>query len=331
MKEKTEKDVNEKKETEFKIKFQAPLGLVSVPSSLTMPKPVRWRVSNIDIKKEKKDSPKSVFVLTLSIHQKDLNELTKLEELKKFRDIVVSLLSFIALCPIQLLSKGTFVFHLGGNKYKTTSLGPMQSSSSPTPLNNIEAVIEGLTLTEDYMAALYFMEKAIVAEEILYEFINLAICCELIIDKDSTEPSFVNPKCKNGHTIKNCPVCNCHWHIPNSLRARAKFLMEESLSKDFVIARNRVFHGDPNQINEKFLNNLEHLNRRLLICMRNYLGNKINLPPIKEADLPFVIKAKHTNPIVSIYFTHKSKMENKWYQNLRNLYSNIVRHLIKKR
>lgn len=301
--------MNATKETKFEIKFQAPLNLIPTPSSLMVSKRVKWRVSEIDIKETNKKE--KVFCLTLSINQEDINDKTNTEELRGFRNAIISLLSFVTLCPIQLLSKGTFTFHIGNDKYKQTSLGPMKYSPSPTPLSGIKSIIEGLALTNDYMAALYFIEKAVGAEEILYEFINIAICCELIIGRDSPEPRSINPKCKNGHILTNCPACNCTWLIPSPLKNRAEFLMGEPLAGKFSKARNIVFHGDPSQINKKFLNNLKDLNTRLLICLRNYLGKKIQLPLIEKKDLSSAIIFKGTDPIVSVYFTLKKEIKRK--------------------
>ena len=78
--------------------------------------------------------------------------------------------------------------------------------------------------------------------------------------------------------------------------------MDETLSKDFIKARVKIFHGDPSQITSDFLNELKGLNMRLLVCLRNYLGQKINLPSIGEENLPAAIKLKDKNIITSFFY-----------------------------
>jgi|GEM_PF-3911443 len=288
--------------TKFEMKFQSFLGLCPSPSSLKVDGCVRWKISSIEIIEE--DKEKKYFRLIAEIDPVDINENTPKQELKLFRNSIISLLSFLALCPIEWLSKGVFTFHLGEDKYRQMSLGHMKTEYSLTPVNNYETIINGMNLEPDYLIALHFIERAIGSEEVLYEFINLAICIELTTGKDSKESTTINPKCNNGHNLKKCPECNCDLLIPNTLRNRSCFLMDNSLARDFSEARNKVFHGRISQIDNKFLDELKDLNIRLLICLRNYFGEKIGLNSVD--DLPFAIKNKgNFNPIVSVYFTNK--------------------------
>lgn len=255
---------------------------------------------------EEFDKKLKSFSLKLTVHREDINEDTNREELIKFRGLIINLLSFVTICPIKLLNKGTFIFCIGENKWKQTSLGPMVNEYSPSVLGSYGAIINGLTTLDVYAAALYFFEKAVSAEKTLYEFINLEICCELIINKDSKSPRSVNPKCKNGHELANSPSCGCDWLIPNSFRNRSGFIMDEKLSRDFSNARAKVFHGSPSQLDERFLRQLKDLNMQLFVCLRNYLGQKVNIEPIKIEDLPPAIKLKDTKVMMSVFYTTPS-------------------------
>jgi hypothetical protein len=293
--------MHNKENTVFQIKFQAPLTLAKSPSFLKFPKIVKWRVVGLEIKEE--DNKEKIFVLSLKINTDDINEKTQNDDLLRFRDMIIGLLSVVTLCPIRLVSKGLFTFHLGLDKWQQKSLGAMNVNYSFASLNRYDSIINGLALSDDYMIAFYFLEKAIGAEQLLYEFINLAICCELIVNKDSLEVKSINPKCKEGHILTNCPTCDCKWLIPNPLRNRARFFMDELLSKKFAEARAKVFHGSSSQIDNAFLLELRELNMRIMVVLRNYLGKKIGLPPITESELPASIKLKDTKILPSVFYT----------------------------
>jgi len=248
---------------------------------------------------------KNVFSLTALFHPEDINPNTAKGELFNIRDRLLALLSITAMIPVELCSKGIFTFHLGDKKYQALSLGPMNSEASPVALNSLQPLVQGLSLPAKYAAAVYFIWQAINSDEPLYRFVNTAICVELLVGADSPETSSVNPRCTNNncnYLLEKCPTCGKNWTIPNSLRNKAKFIIkdEETLSR-FINARNKVFHGASHQQEAKFLDELSNISVPVLLAIRNYLGDKIDLPPMDEKDLKIVFH--NINVIMSVFFT----------------------------
>lgn len=247
----------------------------------------------------------NVFRMTALFHPEDINPQTVKGELFKIRDRLLALLSITAMIPVELRSKGIFTFPLGERKYQQLSLGPMNREASPITLASLRPLVEGQSLPVKYAAAVYFVWQAINTDESLYRFVNTAICVELLAGADSPEPSSINPTCTNdecNYILKKCPECNRDWTIPNSLRKRAKFIIQdETLLSRFVKARNRVFHGASQQQDAKFLNELAEISVPILLAIRNYIGGKIYLPPMEEKDLS--IAFHNIDIIMSVFFT----------------------------
>jgi hypothetical protein len=234
-----------------------------------------------------------VFQLKLSITSEDAAQETPgLNELREFRDLIVSLVAFSAMVPVQPRSKGIFDFPTGGNQRKQTSLGPMNYEFPPTPLRGLQPLVLGLALQPKYASALHFLWKAINSEHPLYRFINLAVAVELVVRHDSPisgsrHPSCGDPTC--GYQLDLCPKCGRPWKIPSPLRYRAAFLLPVGILSDFIKARNQVFHGLSNELHHEYSKNLPELNDSLLLVLRNYLGHLMGLPAITRDQLGVAI------------------------------------------
>jgi hypothetical protein len=105
-------------EVRFEILVQMPVGLSpQLQRDLHVAIKPRWQVGRLEMKKE----GKGVFRLILGIDEADLPRsslsISKIE-LRQFRDLMVSLLSFCAMAPIQLASKGIFDFPRGGGEHE---------------------------------------------------------------------------------------------------------------------------------------------------------------------------------------------------------------------
>lgn len=242
----------------------------------------RWRITGIEMRRLED----GVFRLKLSIDPRGTpGQIPSHEELKHFRDLIVGLVAFCAMVPVQLRSKGIFDFPIGNNQRSQTSLGPMNYQVPPTPLSNLEPLVLGLALEPGYASALHFLWAALNSEHPLYRFINLAVAVELLVRLDSPVHGSRHPKCGDprcGYQLERCPQCNRTWKIPFQLRERAAFLLPAEILPEFVGARNQVFHGLSDELHHDYSNNLPSLNVSLLLVLRNYIGRKMGLPPITE-------------------------------------------------
>jgi len=244
-----------------------------------------WRLTAIEMRRLED----GLFRLKLSIKSEDKPpEVPRIEELKEFRDLVVSLVAFSAMAPVQLRSKGLFDFPAGGNRRSQTSLGPMNYQFPPTPLSDLQPLVLGLALPPKYASALHFLWEALNSEHPLYRFINLAVAVELLVRHDSPvhgsrHPSCGDPMC--GYQLDFCPKCNRPWKIPSQLRERAAFLLPADVLSGFIAARNQVFHGLSDELHHDYPRTLPELNVSLLVILRNYLGQQMGLPAISRDQL----------------------------------------------
>ena len=249
----------------------------------------RWRITGVEMRRLEE----GVFRLKLSIGSEGTPpQVPSNAELKEFRDLIVSLVAFCAMVPVQLRSKGIFDFPTGNNQRSQTSLGPMNYQVSPTPLSSLEPLVLGLALQPAYTSALHFLWEALNSEHPLYRFINLAVAVELLVRHDSPvdgsrHPNCGNPKCD--FQLERCPKCNRVWKIPFQLRERSVFLLPADILKEFIGARNQVFHGLSDELHYDYSNDLPNLNVSLLLVLRNYLGQQMGLPPIAEGQLGVVL------------------------------------------
>jgi hypothetical protein len=213
-----------------------------------------WRVTSIEMRRLED----GVFRLTLSIDPGGTpDQIPSHEELKHFRDLIVSLVAFSAMVPVQLRSKGIFDFPSGNHQRRQTSLGPMNYQVIPTPLSNLEPLVLGLALEPGYASALHFLWAALNSEHPLYRFINLAVTVELLVRLDSPVHGSRHPKCGDprcGYQLERCPQCNRTWKIPFQLRERAAFLLPVKILTEFIAARNQVFHGLSDELHHDYSN-----------------------------------------------------------------------------
>ena len=249
----------------------------------------RWRVTRIEMR----CLEDGVFRLKLSIDSDGTpHQIPSNEELKQFRDLVVSLVAFSAMVPVHLRSKGIFDFPTGDNQRSQTSLGPMNYKVPPSPLSSLEPLISGLVLQPEYASALHFLWEALNSEQPLYRFINLAVAVELLVRHDSPGQGSRHPNCgdpKCGFQLERCPKCNRPWKIPFQLRERAAFLLPADVLSEFIGVRNQVFHGLSDELHHQYPDDLPKLNVSLLLVLRNYLGQQMGLPPITAEHLSIAI------------------------------------------
>jgi hypothetical protein len=286
----------------FQIVIESPIGLtIDLQKDIHCSILPKYRLLGLELRWINQNA----FHLTALFHPEDISPQTNKSELFKIRDRLLALISITAMVPVALRSKGIFTFPLGEGKFQQLSLGPMNREASPVALHSLQPLVEGQSLHAKYAAAVYFIWQAINADESLYRFINTAICVELLTGADSLESSSINPKCTNNtcsYILKKCPECNRDWATPNSLRNRAKFLIQdEGLLSRFIEARNKVFHGASRQQDAKFLDELAKISVPVLLSIRNYIGSKIGLSPMEEKDLS--IAFHDIDIIMSVFFT----------------------------
>jgi hypothetical protein len=240
----------------------------------------RWRVTSVEMLGLKE----GFFRLKLTITSED-PETPSNDELREFRDLIISLIAFSAMVPVQLRSKGIFDFPTNGTQRKQISLGPMNYQFPPTALSDLQPLVLGLALQPKYESALHFLWEALNSEHPLYRFINLAVAVELLVRHDSPTQSSRHPNCgdpKCGYQLERCPKCNRPWKIPSQLRERAAFLLPSDVLSQFIAARNQVFHGLSDELHHDYSKTLPELNVYLLIVLRNYLGQQMGLPAITQ-------------------------------------------------
>ena len=250
----------------------------------------RWHVTGIEMQR----LDEGVFRLKLSITSEgEVPETQCNDAPREFRDLVVSLVAFSAMVPVQLRSKGVFDSPAGGEQRKQTSLGPMNYQFPPASLSDLQPLVLGLALPPKYASAVHFFWEALNSEQPLYRFINLAVAVELLVRHDSPirgsrQPSCGDPKCN--FQLERCPKCNRPWKIPTLLRERAAFLLPPALLSEFIAARNQVFHGLSDELHHDYSKSLPELNCSLLVVLRNYLGQQMGLPAISRDQLGFALR-----------------------------------------
>jgi hypothetical protein len=244
---------------------------------------LHWRVNSIEMQRLEE----GVFRLKLTITNED-TETPSFDTLREFRDLIVSLIAFSAMVPVQLKSKGIFDFPINNTQRKQISLGPMNYQGPTTALSDLKPLVLGLALQPKYESALHFLWQALNSEHPLYRFINLAVAVELLVRHDSPMQGSRHPICgdpKCGYQLEFCPKCNRPWKIPYPLRERATFLLPLDVLSQFIVARNQVFHGLSDELHHDYSKTLPELNVSLLVVLRNYLGQQMGLPAITKGQL----------------------------------------------
>ena len=213
------------------------------------------------------------------------------------------------MAPVRLVTKGLATFPLGDNRFVQVSLGGTQKTFSPTTLPSISSILEGLARPRIYLIAWRFVRQALNAEEPIHRFINLAVAYELVIGAESQASTSKAPICPScGNRLSNCPKCRKELKIPATLRERGAFFFasKKELS-DFVEFRNRVFHGGLGSLAGKSSLDLERLNNKLLVKIRNHLGKSLGLNNITENDLSSALNAPEI--YMSVYYTVPPKSD----------------------
>ncbi|MFZ1414244.1 MAG: hypothetical protein WAS73_06665 [Defluviicoccus sp.] len=261
----------------------------------------RWHVSDIEMQRLED----GVFRLKLSIiSEGDVLNTASNDELREFRDLVVSLVAFSVMVPVKMMSKGVFDFPVSGKQRKQKSLGPMKYEFPPMPLSDLQPLVFGFALQPKYASAVHFFWEALNSEHPLYRFINLAVAVELLVRHDSPVRGSRHPSCgdsKCGYQLEHCPECNRPWKIPSQLRERAAFLLPADLLPKFIAARNQVFHGLSDALHHDYSNDLPELNCSLFVVLRNYLGQQMGLPTIGRDQLGVALNPPGIS--VTIFYT----------------------------
>jgi hypothetical protein len=284
----------------FQIDLAMPASLTAeLQGDITAAIRPRWRVTGIEMRR----LGEGLFRLKLTVDSDDKPpDVPPVEEFTEFRDLIVSLVAFSAMVPVQLRSKGLFDYPAGGSQRKQLSLGPMNYEFPPTPLSDLKPLVLGLALQQKYESALHFLWLALNSEHPLYRFINLAVAVELLVRHDSSvrgsrHPTCGDPKC--GYELGKCPKCNREWKIAHQLRDRAAFLLPADILSAFIGARNQVFHGLSDELHHDYSRTLPELNVSLLVVLRNYLGQQMGLPAISPNQLSIALNPPEAYMVVS--------------------------------
>lgn len=290
-------------QVEFQIKVESPMALtVDLARDLFLKVRPKWRITGIDLRR----TEGNLFECKLQVAQGDLTE-KNIAALIEFRDTFLSLVAFTAMAPLRLVTKGLATFPLGDNRFVQVSLGGTQKTFSPTTLPSISSILEGLAKPKVYLIAWRFIWQALNAEEPIHRFINLAVAYELIIGAESQASAPRAPVCQScGNRLSSCPKCKKELKVPATLRERGAFLfVNKSELSEFVEFRNRVFHGGLVSLSGRSTLDLERLNNKLLVNIRNHLGQSLGLNAITENDLSFALNAPEI--YMSVYYTAPSK------------------------
>lgn len=284
----------------FEIKLALPIKLTSsLQRDLVTAVPTKWRVVDIKIHKLEPD----IISLKLTLPAEDLHgSEAETQPLREFRDLVISLVAFCTMVPVDLRSKGTFDLPAENGNRKQVCLGPMNHQFPAQALTDISALILGLAIDSKYASPMHFLWQALGAEHPLYRFINLAIAIELLVRHDSPVAGVRHSKCsKCNHELTSCPWCCAAWNIPATLREKCLFLIVDDATRGkFISKRNSVFHGLMDHSHHEAEENLPELNSALLIIVRNYLGKQIGVAPIKGEDLGVVLNLP--NVVTTVFY-----------------------------
>jgi len=267
----------------FQIDLAMPVEMtVELQQDITAAIQPRWRITKIDMRRLEQ----GLFRLRLDIAAQDCEGgIPEETDLVRFRDLVVSLVAFSTMVPVQLRSKGIFDFPVDGNQRKQTSLGPMNYEFPATPMSELRALVLGLAMEPEYASVLHFLWEALNSQLPLYRFINLAVAVELLVRHDSRVHGSHHPKCGSAecdYQLDKCPKCGRCWLIPSTLRERAAFLLPDDQLQRFITVRNQVFHGLLDRLHRDYPEDLPALNRSLLVTVRNYVGEKMGLSAISK-------------------------------------------------
>lgn len=287
---------------EFRIRFAAPIALTTdLPSHLEVAAVPKWRVLTVELQRAADDN----YEMLVRLHPDDLKlETASADDLRAFHDTAMAMLAMTAVTPVIPLTKGTFTFPLGDNKFQQKSLGAMSMKGPPVPLQSALPLVIGFAATDAVQAAAYFLWQALNADLSLYRFMNLAVCAQIMANQDST-PQSVHPKCSNPacrFELEACPQCNREWLIPNSLRNRlSRTIADEALLSEFIALRNVVFHGSLATLRGNKLKRIETINKPLLILLRNIIGTNFGLHPVRSEDVP--ISGHDVDVTMSVFYT----------------------------
>lgn len=269
-------------DVEFRIVVHCPVALTvdSAKNVVTAVKP-KWRILQLELNRLEPN----VWECKLRIHPDDVRQDDHDSQIR-LRDAFLSLLALYALVPVRPLMKGTFTFPLGNGKYAQKSLGPMDYTFPEKPVLSLAPLVEGLGLDDAYLTACWFLWQAMNSSEPVHRFLNLAVACELVVGKDSPVEGSRAPTCPTCNQEISCPHCGKEIRIPTTLRERAAFLINDAtLLPEFIDLRNRVFHGGLSDLQREARAELIRVNTKLLVVMRNYLGERMSLQPLKTSDV----------------------------------------------
>lgn len=288
---------------EFRIRFAAPIALTTdLPTHLEVAAAPKWRVLTVELQRAADD----IYELLVRLHPDDLKPGTaSADDLRAFRDTALAMLAMTAVVPVIPLTKGTFTFPLGDNKFQQKSLGPRSMKGPPVPLQSAALLVAGSTATNAVQAAAYFLWQALNADLPLYRFMNLAVCAQIIANQDSTAPRSVHPKCSNPacrFELEACPQCKKEWWIPNLLRNHlGGTITDEALLSEFIALRNTVFHGSLATLRGNEPKRIEAINKPLLVLLRNVIGSNFGLHPVRSEDVP--ISGHDVDVTMSVFYT----------------------------
>jgi hypothetical protein len=288
-------------ESLFQIDLAMPAALTAdVKRDILAPTRPRWPITRIEIQRLERD----VFRLKLSMPSEEAaSGLSTNDKLIEFRDYILSLVAFSVMVPVQLRSKGTFDFPTGNRQRKAISLGGMNYQVPPSPLSSLEPLVFGLALDAKYTSVLHFLWEAINSGHPLYRFINLAVAIELLVRHDSPVHGSRHPKCGDpecGFQLDKCPKCNRALKVPSQLRERAAFLLPADTLSEFIGVRNQVFHGLSDELHHQYADRLPKLNISLLLVLRNYLGQRMGLPPITADHLSVALNLPEV--VITVFY-----------------------------
>lgn len=290
----------------FEIKLAIPIEMTaSLQKDIAASVVPRWRVEQVEMRKLED----GLFALRLSFPASEFgNDANDTEGLRRFRDLITSLIAFSAMAPVELRSKGVFDFPNEDGNRRQISLGPMNYQFPPQSLNDLTPLATGLLLDEKYAPVLHFLWQGLNATHQLYRFINLAIAVEMLVRHDSPISGSRHPKCgkqKCGFELITCPECDGEWTIPATLRERSAFLINDTtVLGAFIRHRNKVFHALSDAPHSDATESLYDLNAKLALTIRNYLGSQMGLPPISSDRLSIALNPPEV--AITVFYTNPS-------------------------
>jgi len=290
---------------EFRIKFTAAFGFTpDLPRAAIVTTRPKWRVLDFAFQR----GADNAYDMVVRIHPADLTpKSASLYELRAFRDNCLAMLAMTAAVPVVPLNQGAITFPLGDGKFQVMSLGPGQMIAPMVPIPSLAALAAGPTAPDAVQAAAYFLWQALNADLPLYRFINLAVCAQIIANADSSAPKSAHPRCGNpacSFELEVCPDCKKKWMIPTPLRDHLRgIITDEKTLTEFIAVRNAVFHGSLAALLGNQPVRLREINKPLLLILRNVIGSKFGLQPMRAEELPLPFPGVEIfDPTISIFY-----------------------------